>query len=265
MAQQKKNKSTQAILIIAVVILGAITLLSFFASGIFGGDTNKEVNPKIATIVLDYLNKKYGDHDFKVLKTYKRDLYKAYNDIDQIGFTAQVTSPEISDRLLRDTFTVDTNGTDEATTEPVQDEFIEAYYSDTKDNQATSNFGNTGYTVRPGYYFNYDKPALPNNLGHIPTIGELADYGILYRIDIRLEGDDGQKLNGQESIDKYVRNAAVTLADYYEIKSGVEIHISYYENDSRVGGGDFKINESNIHRLDTETIGGKTYPRVVEP
>ena len=211
MKTRNKNGFVAIILVLILVIAGFIWLFGYIISSMFSSP-KYEINEKVATIVINYLNKKYGDQKFTVSETKTRtaatDTIGLHSE--EIGFTVKIRYPLSDDEYIP--FDVWTRGTDPSNTKPEEDSFLTHYYASAP--RSISNYAETGYTISPSYDINDKKT--PDNLGHIPDVGELYTYGIIDKLSLYQE-DSKSFGDSDTEIAENLRKFGATVADYLKV------------------------------------------------
>ncbi len=214
----KKGSVALVVVIILALIFGFVYLFAYIFTGSFNNTGNAD--DRISTIVINYLEKKYGKQSWEVTSTRERTTSTDTMGLTstQIGFTAKAQANMTEDTI---SFEVRTKGTDPNSTVPESDDFLTNYYLD--DAKEVGNYANTGYTLDDSFFFAEDK--VPNDIGHIPSISEIASYGalteiILYQTDSRSFGsNDTQKAEN-------LKNLAIAVLSYHKITADTKIVVS---------------------------------------
>ena len=70
-----------------------------------------------------------------------------------------------------------------------------------------------------------------DNMGRIPSLDELLDWGAVKEYTVMLWGSDNKKFGDDKaSRAEYVSDVAKTVADYYEITNEMKMSIQYRDN-----------------------------------
>ena len=218
----KKGSIILALAVVILVIMGIVWLFGQIITGIFGRSSGAD--EQVSTQVVSYLTKKYGSGNYEVTET--KDLTESTDTYglksEKIGYTANVQLPDPRDKDNIIFFEVKTKGVDQSTTAPTSDTFVKSYYL-SNDVNGIPNYAGTSYTMTESFNFTEDK--VPNDIGHIPSIGELSSYGAiesiyLYQIDSKSFGvDNTQKVAN-------LKKFSNAVADYYNLGSYTELNIT---------------------------------------
>ena len=212
----KKGFVVTILAVIIVIIVGVVFLFAQIFTNILGA-SNNGTDEQVASIVINYLEKKYGHQSWSVTST--KTLTTATDVMGlkstQIGFTAEVETAIADDYIF---FEVKTKGTDPSSTIPEKDNFIARYYLSGA--KGISNFANTGYTLDPSFSFSEEK--IPNDIGHIPTISEIASYGALSQIN--LYQYDSQSLGSSHAQKaETLKNIGLAVLNHYKIATDTTV------------------------------------------
>ncbi len=220
----KKNKTWLIVLLVVVGLLILIPVAWFAFLIIAFVDVGVDpITPKETTIVsakvIDYVEKKYGKQDFSFDRVERKishnDAWRSRHD----GFYAVFLTSLTDDGY----FTVNTTGNDAKTTVP-RDDFLERYYS-----RENADFLSSFEKPRTSINI-YDDMVL-DNMGRIPSLDELLDWGAVREYTVMLWGSDNKKFGDDKaSRAEYVSDVAKNVADHYEITNEMKMSIQYRDN-----------------------------------
>ena len=215
--RSKKGSILLILAVIIAIIAGAIWLISNIASNILGFN-NGSADNQVSSIVVSYLDKKYGHQPWEVTST--KELSTSTDTMgltsSQIGFTAEAQLAIDDDIYF---FKVTTEGTDPSSTVTKSDNFISIYYLNR--NKGISNFA--GYTVDAS--FSFAENNAPNNIGHIPNVSELVSYGVITEIDLRLKNPQSLGSSDTQKIEN-IRKLAIAAVNYFNVTTDITVSVS---------------------------------------
>ena len=211
---------TGIIFIIVSILLTILIPKTEFNTG------NKYIKEK----VIDFLNKKYGDNDYKI-ESIEKDY--SYNGIVQkyhTGYTAKVYYPE-KDLY----FFIDIEGTDPKNPLDFSEgmtTFIERYYM-----KEINDFLSKKYNIEFDY-LNIETNNIPTKYGHIPTFDELIDLKVIdstksygFQINEEIKYNSELYLDENKRIER-VKDVTLDLIDYLNITKNICILYQYYNKNS---------------------------------
>ena len=218
MNRSKKGFVALIVVVVVAIILGAIWLFASIFSIFFNPNQSKD--DQVASIVINYLEKKYGHQSWSVTSTETRTTSTDVMGLSstQIGFHANAQYSTADDII---SFNVWTKGTDPSSTVPESDDFLGRYYL--SDAQGVSNFANTGYTIDAS--FTLTEENVPNNIGYIPNISEIASYGALKQIN--LYQTDSKSLGGTYAQKaETLKDISIAVVNYYGITGDAAVVVT---------------------------------------
>ena len=214
----KKGSVALVIVIILALIFGFIYLFAYIFTGSF--NNTGDADDRISSIVINYLEKKYGKQSWEITSTRERTTSNDTMGLTstQIGFTAKAQANMSDDTIF---FEVRTKGTDPDSTAPESDDFLSHYYlGDTK---GIDNYANTGYALDDSFSFAEDK--VPNSIGHIPSISEIASYGALTEISLYQTDSKSFGSNDAQKAEN-LKNLAIAVLNYHKITADTKIVVT---------------------------------------
>lgn len=163
---------------------------------------------------INYLNNKYGDENFQIIKIEKDYAYEGIIIKRESGYELTVSSP-----LLKDNFTMYADNEHFSKIKNVTEFFVETYY-----NEKMNDYLSKEYNIELDIRIREEK--IPETVGHIPTIDELSNSNSIDSIHIRIRNDNYDK-NINKRID-YIKQISKDLIDKFKISREINIIFRKY-------------------------------------
>lgn len=232
----KKINYKSSIITIILSFLGICLLFGVFSAlpVFYKNDIEKYIEESI----INYLESKYGDGDFKVKtisKEYSGGLFGESEEF--IGYTSYVKTSY----LKNDYIYVSIDGIDKESINISYDSFIGDYYDkdkddtiyyfeyikDIKESRVKSEYKNRFNIDIDGYYYSYE---VPFGFGRIPNEEELIDFTKIIETSIELDLSNNHMF--VEDKFGYLYDITKFSIDYLELDSNFEIDVRW---DSKKG------------------------------
>lgn len=175
--------------------------------------------------VNSFLNKKYGNNNFKVISLEKirtwDDFAQAYYTTYFLKATTSITKEKINVQYTKQTnvngVMSKIKGSIPFIVETINDNFLSTYYGEKICDHIFNNSNNVAFLEISSY-------KIPNNCGHIPTIEEIIEYDALKYIYVEIANanyhfdDYGEK-------EEYLINIFKSIQNTFNIKSDFKMII----------------------------------------
>lgn len=214
-----------SILIGILIVLLSIIIFIFIPTLSNGRNVNL-----ISNNVINYLNNKYGDNNFKIIEIENDYSYNGIVEKDHTGYKVTVSSTS-----LKEIFHVKIYSTNPKSNSII-DEFIEEYY-----NEKTNEYLSQKYGIE--FHMHTEEILIPNTFGHIPTFDELLGYGAIR--DIFIDVKSSSKYNNIKDKNEqisYLKELLLDLINYWKITKDINLQFQGRNNTSYYA---YKIQISN--------------------
>lgn len=181
---------------------------------------NKTVTNKlIVNNVTNYLNNKYGDHQFEIYRIEKSYTYNGIIEADHTGYKVIILSPE-----LKDYITLYIYGTNPTKAEIIGEDFIQKYYDEIINKYLLSKY-NVEFDIWVA------EENISNTFGKIPTFDELISNNAISNTYIIAKKNSNY--NYDDNIDgriNYLKDLSLDLINYLNISQDFNIEFDRWNN-----------------------------------
>lgn len=188
------------ICVLFIIMMSVSMGVSLISTGLF--------NLVIGTKTIDYLNTKYGEHDFKVVT-----ISRTYS---KIGIPKEYEM-RISSSILDETFFTYASGTIPLFINEFREQFFpDFYYENDLNKYLEKKYNYTAYVF-------LDNKKIPANLGHMPTYNELISFkAIKGNLAFRTSNTDSNF--SENDVDSLIE-MVMYLADYFKELDNLEFYV----------------------------------------
>ena len=270
----KNNKNNKNV--INYILTSLCVLIIMFSYFVVPRQFETEEQKNVKQYVLNYMNKKYGDGNFKVVNiknTYHSNTISEWPH--KYGFWVKIKSDYIPKKV-----TIKLKGTNKIETDSFIDDYIDTYYADEMKNIPIDLDGTmysdweeypSMYSKERIYYLNFKKYLnekkidkvqndfyekfnvimeikcdyilrieVPEDLGHLPSKEELVDFCKLETDNINIKINENKNLSTYEK-SNYLERLANFAKEYFNTDDEIKMNYVWYEKSGIINIKDGKI------------------------
>lgn len=217
------------IILVPILYYGSINLALMSNSP---KDITETEKGQVSSIVMNYLTKKYGDHNFSINHLMADESYNGFSYAGREGYEVTLDADGV------DYFSVRTKGKDAKTTVVYYDNFAENYYQEA---------GEVLLNDWAGLKFSIDvsSGAIPSDYGKMPNYNELLQMGAISDLVVDYDSrygnhDDEEKLQAE-----YIRDFTKKMITHFRITEEFEYTYRHYDG-TETNAYKVTVDEKNI-------------------
>ena len=217
----EKPTSFIKLIVSYIATVAGITLVCFLVySAIFLAPISHHSTVGMSNLTIEYLNTKYGQHDFKIKKT--------DDNLDSSGQNLRTTQKgfniEIQTSLLPEnqSFIVRAIGDEANSAVPHHENLVDLLLC----NKTHDDYASTGRKMT--VECSLDSSKIPKDLGHVPDITELQHFGAISSFHVIMDDPNNEQFDDIELAANYINDFTEQLFAHFKFEGDFAYSVEYH-------------------------------------